>query len=589
MTKGKVCYRIAALCSCVLLAALGAVRAEETNPRADALSPDVWRREHRLFDLHMHVEGLPERYEQAARIMDAVGIGGGVELGSGTVTPGKDGSSEFAKAQETSAKACPGRFVHYMLLDYKGWDDQDWSKKAVEQVNEGHRRGAPGLKEFKRLGLMLRDGKGKLIKIDDPKLDPVWERCGELGMPVSIHVGDPEAFWQPRDEKNERWDELRDHPGWWFGDPKKFPPRMELLEALERVIERHPKTTFVCVHFGNNPEDIDWVDRQLDKHPNMNIDLAARIPEIGRRDTEKLRKFFVKHQNRIFFATDFQVWSKLILGSSGDDERPTDHDAVVFFQKCYRFLETADRDWAHMTPIQGKWTISSINVPVEVQRKVYFDNARKLLAKSLPVPVLRAKHITSDFEPDGKLDDKAWSGAAPARIEYGLDDARARPDLSTCVRTLWSDKYLYLAFEAPYTELTMLENPGTKERFGLWKDDVVEFFVGTNAKSPQAYEEFEWAPNGERLDIKLALPDKDFDWQSGGESAVALDRNAKIWRVEARIPLKAMADESPTVGTRWRANLFRHDAANKAFIAWNPSLTETTHTPERFGVLEFAE
>lgn len=135
----------------------------------------------------------------------------------------------------------------------------------------------------------------------------------------------------------------------------------------------------------------------------------------------------------------------------------------------------------------------------------------------------------------------------------------------------------------------MLDKPGAKERFGLWKDDVVEFFVGTDTKKPQAYEEFEWAPNGERLDIKLALPEKDFDWQSGSESAVAIDRDAKIWRVEARIPLKAMSDEAPSVGTRWRANLFRHDAANKAFIAWNPSLTDTTHTPERFGVLEFAE
>jgi hypothetical protein len=303
-----------------------------------------------------------------------------------------------------------------------------------------------------------------------------------------------------------------------------------------------------------------------------------------------LRKFFIKQQDRIFFGTDFQVWNKLILGSSGDDERPTDHDGVVFFQKTYRFFETADRDWAHMTPIQGKWTISSINIPVEVQRKVYFDNARRLLAKSLPAPVLKAKRVAADFMPDGKLDDAAWEGAEPARIEYGLKDAMARPELSTCVRALWSDKYLYLAFESPYTELTMAESPDlTKERFGLWEGDVVEFFVAGDLKKPKAYEEFEWAPNGERLDIKLDLPEKDFDWQSGMDSAVTIDRDKKIWRVETRIPLKAIADEAPKVGAKWRANLFRHDTAAKVFTAWNPSLTETTHTPERFGVLEFAE
>ena len=354
-------------------------RAQETNPRADALSPEVWRREHRIVDLHTHIEGAPERYQRAIRIMDAAGIGLAIELGSGTLTPIKDGPSEFEKAQAISSEVCPGRFVHYMLNDYRGWDDPDWSDRAVDQVNAAHKCGAAGLKEFKRLGLSLRDGKGNLIKVDDPKLDPVWKRCGELGMPVSIHVGDPQAFWEPLNEQNERWEELRDHPAWWFGDPKKYPGRMELLDALIRVIERNPKTTFVCVHFGDNPEDVDWVDRQLDAHPNMMIDLAARIPEIGRGDqaaTDKLRKFFIKHQDRIFFATDFQVASRLTLGSAGDAERPTDHDGVVFFQKCYRFLETADRDWAHMTPIQGRWTISSINLPPEVLRKVYFDNAQ---------------------------------------------------------------------------------------------------------------------------------------------------------------------------------------------------------------------
>jgi hypothetical protein len=480
-----------------------------------------------------------------------------------------------------------------MLNDYKGWEGPNWSNAAVVNVETAHRLGAGGLKEFKRLGLVLRDGQGKLIKIDDPKLDPVWKRCGKLGMPVSIHVADPKAFWEPYNDKNERWEELRDHKSWWFGDPKVYPPRMELLGALERVIERHPQTTFVCVHFGNNPEDVDWIDRQLDAHPNMMIDLAARIPEIGRGDqaaTDKLRKLFIKHQDRIIFATDFQVLDKkLILGSSGDAERPTDEDAIVFFQKCYRFLETADRDWAHMTPIQGNWTISSINLPPEVLRKVYFDNAHRLLARTLPPPVLRARKIDADFTPDGKLDDYAWKSAQPARIEYGLDDSRAHPDLSTSVRALWSDKYLYLAYEAPYASLTTRETPEKNERLGLWDEDVVELFVGPNTDQPKSYKEFEWAPNGEQLDVNIDLPNKDFAWTANPESVVKVDRDAKIWRVEARIPLGAISDTAPTAKTRWRANLFRHDRANDAFIAWYPTLANTTHVPSRFGWLEFVE
>jgi predicted TIM-barrel fold metal-dependent hydrolase len=278
-----------------------------------------------------------------------------------------------------------------MNLNYAGWDAPDFSERAVKQVEEGHRLGAAGLKEYKRLGLYLRDRAGKLLKIDDPKLDPVWKRCGELNMPVSIHVADPRAFWLPYDASNERWKELKDHPGWWFGDTNKFPPRMELLEALNRVIARHPKTTFVCVHFANNSEELEWVDAALSRYPNMMADLAARIPEIGRHDPAKVRALFTKHQDRILFATDFQVYDRLILGSSGNEPPPTDDDAAGFFAKEWRWLETNDRDFPHMTPIQGDWTISGIGLPDSILRKIYFDNARKLLARSLPAPASSAR------------------------------------------------------------------------------------------------------------------------------------------------------------------------------------------------------
>jgi predicted TIM-barrel fold metal-dependent hydrolase len=280
----------------------------------------------------------------------------------------------------------PGRFVEYMNLDYAGWDRPDFAARAAAQIEEGHRLGAAGFKEFKRLGLTLHDRAGKLLAIDDPKLDPMWKKCGELGMPVSIHVADPKAFWSPYDPSNERWDELRDHPKWWFGDPKKFPPREALLAALDRVIARHPETTFVAVHFANNAEDLAWVDAALDRHPNMMADLAARVPEIGRHDPDEVRRVFVKQQDRILFATDFQVYDQMTLGSGGKGPPPTDADAIDFFQKHWRWLETRDKNFPHMTPIQGNWTISGIGLPAPVLRKIYFENARKLLARSLPPP-----------------------------------------------------------------------------------------------------------------------------------------------------------------------------------------------------------
>ncbi|TWT77638.1 Amidohydrolase [Posidoniimonas polymericola] len=574
-----------------LLAALGAggTDAAETDPRADALAPDVWRAEHRLIDLHMHVDALPERFRRAVGVMDAAGLGVAVELGSGTVTPTDSGPSAYEQNLAAQQQGAPGRFMHYMLLDYGDWDSPDWSAQAVKQIERGRELGAAGLKEFKRLGLTLRDGAGRLIKIDDPKLDPVWRRCGELGMPISIHVGDPQAFWEPLDESNERWAELKDHPNWWFGDPAKHPPREELLEALDRVIARHPETTFLGVHFANNPEDIDWVDRALDRRPNMRADIAARVPEIGRGDPERLRNQFVKHQDRILFGTDFQVGDRLILGSAGDDERPTDHEALVFYRKFYRFFETADRDWVHMTPIQGDWTISSIDLPPAVARRVYFDNARQMLAQSYPAPTLRAARIEDDFTPDGRLDEAAWDRAEPQRIEYGLQDAATHPGLSTAVRALWSDAYLYLAFEAPYDELTTRDNPAPGERLGLWKEDVVEFFLARGPGDAAHYSELEWAPNGEYLDLILKGGESDFDWSAGNESKVVIDRAQKIWRVEARVPLAKLADQKPTAGDRWPANLYRNNAASSDFLAWRPTLTRTAHTPARFGWLEFAE
>jgi predicted TIM-barrel fold metal-dependent hydrolase len=331
----------------------------------------------------MHIDPTPEHMGQALRVMDAAGIGIGVQLSGGTVTRAKGQPSEFEQIKRFADERFPLRFLEYMNLDYANWDAPDFARQAVAQVEEGARLGAAGLKEFKRLGLFQRDKKGQLLKIDDARLDPMWQALGRLGMPVSIHVADPKAFWLPYDETNERWKELKDHPRWWFGDAKKYPPREELLAALERVIARHPETTFVCVHFGNNAEDLDWVDAQLDKHPNMLVDIAARVPEIGRHDPARVREVFIKQQDRILFGTDFQVYDRMTLGSGGSGPAPTEADALDFFQKHWRFFETADKDFPHMTPIQGDWTISAIHLPSDVLEKIYFGNAERLLAKPL--------------------------------------------------------------------------------------------------------------------------------------------------------------------------------------------------------------
>jgi len=549
-----------------------------------------WRTERRIIDLHQHINCTPEHLARAVRILDRAGIGIGVNLSGGTTTsePGK--LSEFERNRANSERLFPGRFILYMNLDYRDWEAPDFSERAVRQVESGWRNGAAGLKEYKRLGLYLRDGEGRLLRIDDSKLDPVWKRCGELGMPVSIHVADPRAFWLPYDDRNERWRELKDHRAWWFGDPNLYPPREELLAALDRVIGRHPATTFVCVHFANNAEDLDWVEESLDRHPNMMADLAARIPELGRHAPEKVRRLFLKHPDRILFGTDFQVYGQLTLGSGGSGPAPTDEDAAVFFDKHWRWLESDDRQFEHMTPIQGDWRIDAIGLPVPVLRKVYFDNARRLLGRSLPPPTLKASRVRGEPVVDGVLDEPAWREAEIARVEWRLKEGSPEPELSTRVRALWTDQYLFLGYECPFTELTVFEGPDlARERSGLWDRDVVEAFIGTDPARPGHYFEFEVSPSGEHLDLELGGKSKSLDWNSGFKSSVSVGPEEKVYRVEMRIPLKALSDRVPAAGTRWRLNLYRHDVAHRAFLAWNPTATATAHTPEKFGVLEFGE
>ena len=179
----------------LILAVVVPAAAENSNLSESQRQARAWRAQHRTIDLHQHINGTTQHLSRAVKIMDAVGIGIAVNLSGGTVTrPRADEPSEFERTKAIADALFPGRFLYYMNLDYAGWDEPDFAGRAVKQIEEGHRLGAAGFKEYKRLGLFLRDGKGQLLKIDDPKLDAMWERCGELHMPVSIHVADPKAF-----------------------------------------------------------------------------------------------------------------------------------------------------------------------------------------------------------------------------------------------------------------------------------------------------------------------------------------------------------------------------------------------------------
>jgi predicted TIM-barrel fold metal-dependent hydrolase len=251
-----------------------------------------------------------------------------------------------------------------------------YGERMADELALAHRLGGRGLKISKGLGLGYVDASGALIPVDAAELDPLFERAGELDMPVAIHTGDPIAFWRRPDADNERRAELAAHPEWSLWD-RPVPTWEELLAGLERRVARHPRTTFIAVHFGNAPEQPARVAAMLERHPNLYVDTAARVPEIGRHDPAAMRALFLAHQDRILFGTDVGVGSELVLGSD-DGEAPGPADVDHFFAATWRYFESSDRGFAHPTPIQGDWTIAGIDLPPDVQRKIYRQNAARL-------------------------------------------------------------------------------------------------------------------------------------------------------------------------------------------------------------------
>ncbi len=333
-------------------------------------------RRFKRIDVHTHIG--PDGIARAVRLMNEWGIDGVVNLSG--MYPGPPRG--MLETQLAAAATGGGRVAVFMTPNFKLVRmGKGYGEAMADQLTEGQRLGARGLKITKGLGLGIPgpDGK-KLLTIDDPGLNPLWERAGALGMPVAIHIGDPKAFWKPVSPENERWDELRVHPEWSFYGPG-IPSWQELYDAFERLVARHKKTTFIGVHFGNDPEDPENVARMLDKHPNFFIDTAARVPEIGRHPQEKMRRFYAKYQDRVLFGTDTGIGpddADMMYGSNGADV-PTRADEVRFFTSTWRYFETPDKQFESPTPIQGRWKIDGVGLSESVLRKIYFENAARIL------------------------------------------------------------------------------------------------------------------------------------------------------------------------------------------------------------------
>jgi uncharacterized protein len=329
----------------------------------------VDRAKYYVIDVHNHVN-------DALRIDDHMPPERVVEIMNNTnvkavvILTGMWGDKLQAVIDEM-VKPYPGRFIVFSQIDYSKIDDPNFSQEMVAQLDDAVARGARGLKQLKDLGLGVRDKSGKLVAVDDPRLDPVWEECGRLGIPVSIHVSDPEAFFHPVDNTNERYEELKEHPDWSFYGPQ-FPTKDSLLAARDRMFAKHPHTTFVALHMANWPENLDYVAHLLDTLPNVMVEFGAREAELGRQP-RRAREFFIKYQDRIMFGTD-----------NGMDE--------AMYRNHFRWLETGDEYfdyWGY--PGQGRWEIYGMELPNSVLEKIYHKNAERILGQFRGEALARGK------------------------------------------------------------------------------------------------------------------------------------------------------------------------------------------------------
>ena len=268
------------------------------------------------------------------------------------------GSGEKIKgAMANIQKNYPNRFLLFANVDFSGVGDPGWGARAASQLKEDHANGAVGLKIFKSLGLRYSDAEGNRIAVDDPRLDPVWEMCATLGIPVLIHSADPKSFWDPMDSRNERWLELKTRPRRKRSDSDPAPWE-QIIAEQHNLFRKHPKTTFINAHMGWYANNLDRLSELMEEFPNMYVGIGAIIAELGRQPRQA-KAFFTTYQDRILFGKD--SW------------QPSE------FPTYFRVLETADEYFPYHKKYHAFWAMYGLDLPDSILKKVYYQNALKIL------------------------------------------------------------------------------------------------------------------------------------------------------------------------------------------------------------------
>ena len=329
---------------------------EEYEPRSTLVVPrhPVTRAKYPFIDVHSHQWNVPTMdLVQLGADMDSLNMGAMVNLSGRR----GEGDSHLHDSLARLDAELPGRVVTFTNIDLSDIDRPGWSERTANQVEADVARGCRGLKIYKNLGLTLVDSKGNRVPVDDARLDPVWSRCGKLGVPVLIHSGEPIAFWHPKDNPNERWLELKQKPS-RYRDPETYPSWEQVMSEQFEMFRRHPETTFIAAHMAWLANDLDSLGRMLDALPNVYTEIGAVLYELGRQPRQA-KRFLIEYQDRVMFGKD--LWA------------PSE------FPVYFRVLETEDEYFDYYRKRHAHWKMYGLGLPDVVLRKMYYGNALKVI------------------------------------------------------------------------------------------------------------------------------------------------------------------------------------------------------------------
>ncbi len=330
----------------------------EYTPQSTLIVPEhqVPRAKFPTVDLHGHPPTLnsPEAIERVVTAMN--------ELNIEVMVQARPSSGERLTSQIEAVRAAgySDRFVFFASVDLRGIEAGSGARIAA-QLEEDVRAGAVGIGEIgKGFGLATLKSDGTRLEMDDPELDIVWETAARLGIPVFVHTADPPEFFEPLDFDNERWLEMALFERRRFNDPSRFPAFDDLMAERDRMIAKHPETTWILAHMGWHTHDLARLGRMFDEHPNLHAEVGAVLYDLGRQP-RFARAFFEKYQDRILFGKD----------SFQPDEYPY----------YWRVFETADEYFDYYRNYHAFWKLYGMDLPDDALRALYYGNALRIIPR----------------------------------------------------------------------------------------------------------------------------------------------------------------------------------------------------------------